>query len=519
MKHTPVMAASPSAFSPQDEFLRTEHLQKDLKGRSISGGVITLTAQGGKFALNILSTAILARLLLPADFGLVAMITTITGFLSVFKDAGLSMATVQREKISHAQVSNLFWLNAGISVVLSLLVLAAAPLIAWLYQTPQLTILTMGLSITFLLDGLAIQHQAILSRQMRFKDLARIDIGSMLMGLLVSVSMASAGWGAWSLVGGSVGTSLAGLCLTWGLSRWRPQMPLRSTGTRSLVSFGANLTAANCFTYFTRNADTFLIGRACGAEPLGLYTRATMLMRRPLDQLLGPITAVVMPMLSRLQNDPVRYRRTFLYLYEAIALIGLPITGLVLALARPIVLVLLGPKWEDAAVIFMGFSLAMPYAPLACAACWLFESQGRGREMLTSNSILSVLAIASFLIGIPWGALGVAISFSVSGMLIRLPILFYIAGGTGPVTRKDLWVSFAKNIVSWVVVFAVARGALYLCAGFAPILQLAICGTAGMAAAIGFALIYPPQRSVALRLWETLRAVIAARSLKAADKE
>jgi PST family polysaccharide transporter len=513
------MADLPPAFSPQDDFLRTEHLHKDLKGRSISGGVITLTAQGGKFALSILSTAILARLLLPADFGLVAMITTITGFLSVFKDAGLSMATVQRENISHAQVSNLFWLNAAISVVLALIVLAAAPLIAWLYKTPQLTVLTMGLSVTFLLDGLTIQHQAILSRQMRFKDLARIDIGSMLLGLLASVSMASAGWGSWSLVGGAVTTSFSSLCLTWGLSRWRPQMPLRSTGTRSLVAFGANLTAANCFTYFTRNADTFLIGRVSGAISLGLYTRATMLMRRPLDQLLGPITAVVMPMLSRLQGDPERYRRTFLYLYEAIALIGLPITGLVLALAHPIVLVLLGPKWEPAAAIFMGFSLAMPYAPLACAACWLFESQGRGREMLVSNSILSGLAIASFVAGIPWGALGVAISFSVSGMLIRLPILFYIAGRSGPVTRKDLWSSFAKNIVSWVVVYGVARGMLYLCAGFIPIIQLLVCGTVGVAAAIGFALIYPPQRPVALRLWRTFRAVLAAKSLKAAVTE
>jgi len=504
----------PSAFSPQDEFLRTDHLQKDLKGRSISGGVITLTAQGGKFVLSLLSAAILGRLLAPADFGYVVSIMAVTAVLSVLKDAGLSMATVQREKISHAQVSNLFWLNALISALLCALVAAAAPLIGWLYRTPELTPLTIGLSVTFLLDGLSIQHQAILSRQMRFRDLACIDLGSMVIGLLVSASMAVKGCGAWSLVGGTVATSLAGLCLTWGLSRWRPQWPARRTGTRSLVAFGVNLTAANIFTYLTRNVDTFLIGRFYGAGPVGFYSRATVLMRRPLDQLMAPMTSVVMPMLSRLQSDPARYRRTFIYLLESIALVGLPITGLVLALAQPIVLTILGPHWKPAAAIFAGFSLAMPYAPLAYAACWLFESQGRGREMLATTSILSVLAIASFLAGIHWGALGVAISFSVSGMLIRLPILFYIAGRSGPVTRKDLWAGFAKNLPSWVVVFGVTKLMLYLCANFHPLIQLLICGPVGVAAAVGFALVYPPQRPVALRLWHTFRTVLAAKTLK-----
>lgn len=500
--------------TPQDEFLSTEHLQKDLKGRSISGGVITLSAQAFKFAWVMGSTAVLARLLTPADFGLVAMITTITGILSVLKDAGLSMATVQREKISHAQVSNLFWLNAGISGVLGLIVVVSAPLMAWFYRTPQLVGLTMALSVTFLLDGLSVQHVAILSRQMRFKDLSRIEIGSMMFGQATGIIMASFGAGCWSLVGAAIGTSLSGLGLTWGLSRWRPQMLKASSGTRSLVTFGANLTAANCFSYLTRSLDNVLIGRYYGADVVGLYSRATILLRRPLDQLMAPITAVVLPMLSRLQCDPGRYRRTFLRIYESIALVGLPIMALVLALARPVVLVLLGPAWESAANIVAAFSVATLYAPLAGSIFWLFESQGRGRELLVSSSILSPLAIASFFVGLPFGAIGVALSYSISGMLIRLPILFYNAGRRGPVTRSDLWAGFAKNLVSWVVVYVAASLMLHCCVSLPPYAQLLVCGPVGIGAAVALALCYPPQRRTALFLWSMFRTLLARKTSK-----
>jgi O-antigen/teichoic acid export membrane protein len=515
MKTSEPSGTAAAAVATQEAFLSTDHLQQDLKGRSVSGGVITLSAQAAKFVLTLASTAVLARLLSPSAFGMVAMITTVTGFLSVLKDAGLSMATVQREKISHAQVSNLFWLNAAISAVLGLLVVALAPLISWLYRTPQLVGLTMALSVTFLLDGLTIQHVAILSRQMRFKDLARIEVGSMLFGQCVGIGMAAYGCRAWSLVGAAVATSLSGLGLTWGLSRWRPQMATARTGTRSLVSFGASLTAANCLSYFTRSVDNLLIGRFYGAESVGLYSRATILLRRPLDQLMGPVTSVVLPMLSRLQGDPERYRRVFLQIYESIALIGLPITALVLALARPIVLVLLGPKWELAAGIVAAFSVATLYAPLASAACWLFESQGRGKEWLVSSSILSPLAVASFFVGLPWGAIGVAISYSVSGMLIRLPILFYIAGRSGPVRWKDLWIGLAKNLVSWVVVYGSASLMLRGCISLPPFVQLLICVPVGLGAAVALAVCYPPQRRVALRLWTTFQTMLVHRKTSA----
>jgi PST family polysaccharide transporter len=183
---------------------KTDHLLKNLRGRTISSVAVTMSAQAAKFALSLASTVILARLLSPRDFGLVAMVTTVTSFLFVFKDAGLSIATVQREKITHAQVSNLFWINIGISFLSGLIVAASAPLIAAFYHDGRLVRITLFLSTTFLLSGSTIQHQALLKRQMRFKAIALIEVSSMTVGVLVGVVMALLGYRYWSLVGSAL---------------------------------------------------------------------------------------------------------------------------------------------------------------------------------------------------------------------------------------------------------------------------------------------------------------------------
>ena len=219
----PSSPASPALADSNERHFRTDHLLANLKRRTLSGGFITLTAQSVQFALNLASIVILARLLSPRDFGLVAMGLTIVGFLRVFKEAGLSTATVQREGITHAQVSNLFWINVVVSGLIGLSVAAAAPLVAWFYHEPRLVGITLALSITFLLAGSAVQHTALLNRQMRFKAISLIQVGSVLAGVLVGVGMAWLKYGYWSLVGLNLTTSLVALLMTWWASRWRPQ--------------------------------------------------------------------------------------------------------------------------------------------------------------------------------------------------------------------------------------------------------------------------------------------------------
>jgi len=177
------------------------------------------------------------------------------------------------------------------------------------------------------------------------------------------------------------------------------------------------------------------------------------LVLRPLEQFLLPIDAVFLPTLSRLQSQPERYRSTFLRLYEAIAVTIFFFSSLLLALALPVTLVLLGRKWEQASAIFAGFTFMALQLPLSNAANWLLTSQGRGKDIFRASSIAAFLTLVSFIAGLPFGPVGVAIAFSASGLLIRLPILYYIIGRRGPVTTCDLWMGFLRHLPLWVVMF------------------------------------------------------------------
>jgi O-antigen/teichoic acid export membrane protein len=487
------------------EHFKTDHLLTNLKGHTISSGAVTMSSQGAKFLLSLVSTMVLARLLTPRDFGLVAMVMTVTSFLRVFKDAGLSIATVQRERITHAQVSNLFWINIAVSALCTLIVAASAPVIAWFYHNPRLIGITLLLAATFLISGSTVQHQALLKRQMRFKALALIEVGSMAVSVLVGVLMALLGYRYWSLVGSSLAMEVVALLLTWSVSRWRPQLPTRHSGIGPLVSFGAHRTAGDFILSLARGTDNLLIGRFYGSAAVGLYSRASALLIRPLEQFLSPINAVFIPVLSRLQSQPERYRSTFLRLYEAIALIGFLFTGLFLALARPLTLVLLGPKWEQAAVIFGGFTVAALCVPLANASAWLFTSQGRGRDMFVAQLINSFAIVFSFMVGLPFGPVGVAIAFSASNLLVRVPIYYFIVGRCGPVRTADLWRVFFRHLPVWIIVFLVTWLTLILFVNLAPLAQLLICAPVGGIAGVAFICSFGPQRQVAIHLLDTLR--------------
>jgi O-antigen/teichoic acid export membrane protein len=496
---------SSKAIDPNEKHLCTDHLLTDLKGRTISSAFVTIAAQGIQFVLNLGSIMVLARLLTPKDFGLFAMVATVMGFLRVFKDAGLSTATVQREGITHAQVSNLFWINVAVSGAISLILAAGSPIVAWFYREPRLVPITLILSSTFLFSGLTIQHTALLNRQMRFKAIALIQVSSMLIGVAVGIGMAWLNYKYWALVVSNLVTVVAAVPLTWLAIPWRPHPPSRRSGIRPLVSFGANLATGGLIVSLARGTDAMLIGRFFGPDPVGLYTRAAALLNRPMEQFLSPINSVFVPVLSRVQAQPERYRRTFLQVYEAMALVSFLSTGLLLALARPLTLVVLGRKWEQAAVIFAGFTIAALCTPLGAASSWLFASQGRGKDWLLTSSLLSGITVASFVVGLPFGPAGVAIVYSAASLLLGLPVLYYFAGRRGPVSTADLWIGIFRYFPLW----AVACGTTYvmrlLFANSAPLVQLVVCAPVGLIAGVILICTVTPMRRVAGGLVDIFR--------------
>jgi O-antigen/teichoic acid export membrane protein len=503
---------TPPAANASERHFATDHLLTNLRQRTISSGFVTAAAQGALFFLNLVYIMVLARLLVPQEFGLVAMVTTVMGFFRVFQDAGLSIATVQRQEITHAQVSNLFWVNVTLGGVTTVLVAASAPAIAWFYREPRLIGITLGLSVTFVLASSTVQHIALLNRQMRFKVIAIIDIVSMLAGCLTGIGVALWKYGYWALVGAFVTKVTIRLVLTWSISRWRPRLPSRDTQTWHLLSFGANITVGGFIYSLAQGADSLLIGRFLGAAAVGLYSRGSILLLRPLEQFITPIHAVLVPALSRIQCQHDRYRRTFLQVFEAMALISFLFAGLFLALSHPLTLAVLGPKWEGAAVIFAGFTIAALSYPLTTASTWLFASQGRGKDWVLTDSIVSIVTICSFLAGLPFGPAGVAISYSASCVLIQLPFVYYIAGRRGPVRRKDLWIGCLQHLPVWGIVCGTAWLTRTFVLDANPWTQLLLCSPVALLAGAAYIAVSTPSRRVAMNLFSIVRNLKNARA-------
>jgi len=437
------IAATISLRSPFDR----EHLKTDLKGRSVRSGVATMLGQGALFVIQTASTIVLARLLTPADFGMIAMVTAVTGFAALFKDLGLSMATIQKAEINHEEISALFWINVAVSAMIALITAAAAPAIAWFYGEPCLTLITVALSLVFLFGGLTVQHSALLQRQMRFKALAAIQVVSMLTGVVAAIAAAAMGTGYWALVIMQVVSAVFVAIGVWLLCEWRPGSPSRRTDVKSMLLFGANLTGFDIVNYFARNFDNILLGRFWGASTLGLYSRAYNIMMLPISQVRGPLTAVAISALSHLQNDPIRFKRYYIKLIILIAFITMPLMAFLFVCADQVILVLLGSQWLGAADIFKILCINAFIQPVQGTAGLVLVTLGQSKRYLTLGTISSIIIVISFILGLPWGAIGVAAAYTIASYLLLVPILWYCFKRT-PISIPDFFSAIVRPVIA-----------------------------------------------------------------------
>lgn len=496
---------------PSAELFDTAHLMGDLKGRSARGGAVTLVSQGGLFILQMGATVVLARLLIPADFGLIAMVAAFTGFAGLFRDLGLSTATVQRASITHAQVSTLFWINVGVSLLLALTGAALAPAVAWFYREPRLLAVTAALCGTFVFGGIAAQHTALLRRQMRYGRLAAVELTALAAGFAAAVWLALRGAGYWSLVGFTAVRELVAAVVSWCVSPWRPGRPVRASGVRPMLAFGGNLTGAGVLNYIGGTLDHVLLGWFWGPALLGLYAKANSLLRLPLNQLNPPLAAVAVPTLSRLVERPDAYRRGTLALLAQLAVVTGPLMALMIVGADWLIALVLGPQWTGAVPLFRILGFAGLLLPVWNATGWLFVSQGRTREHLHFHMIDSAAKVLSVLAGLPWGALGVATGVAVRYYVI-IPLLFYWCGRRGPVATRDFYRALAYPAMLTVLCFAVL-GLYRLAVG--EMMAVAGLGVAtGLTALTVFAglAVTPAGRALLVTLRDSVRAMAGGRT-------
>jgi len=419
----------------------------ELKERSVRSGAITLMDQGLATLIHMVSVVVLARLLTPEDYGTVTMVTAITGFIELFRELGLSSATVRTRGITHDQVSNLFWINVSLGGSITLIIAASGPILAWFYHKPELTLVAAGISLTSILNSLGTQHGALINRDMRFITMAVIRLSALLAGFLAALAVALSGGTYWALVANAVVTAVWHTAGNWIASGFHPGRYKKRVGLRPLVRFGANVAGSDIVSYIHRNVDHILIGRSWGAGELGLYNKAYSLLMLPVSNLRYPLNRVAFPALSRLQDEPRAFRAYFNRYCSLLSFLTMPIVAFLFASSEHVIRLFLGPRWIGAADLFSILALvAFIQAPAGLKGI-VQTSLGRGERLFRLSLFSGIAAVASFFIGLPWGARGVAIGYVISTYLILHPTLVYAFHDT-PIRTSDFYRSILKPTIA-----------------------------------------------------------------------
>jgi O-antigen/teichoic acid export membrane protein len=438
---------------------------------------------GADVVVRLVSTFWLARLLSPSDFGLIAMIVSITAIAEQFSELGLSTATIQSHDLTHQQVTNLFWINVGAGSFFALIICGLAPAIANFYGAPELMPMTLLISTTFVWGGLTVQHQALLSRQMKQSDMAAVRLAASFLSMVVAILLAIAHFGVWALVWREIARAFLVAVGMWLFCRWLPGWPRRDAATKTLLHYGSHLTLSQLVTACVAQVDRLIIGRFFGAVALGLYRQAQQLILTPIDQLRMPLYSVASPSLSILKNHPYRYRRYYERILLVISLAMMP-TGLFIAIyAEEITHVLLGPKWVEATAFLRIFGVVAALKPSFDMTTLVMLTTGLSKRLLAFYAAYNVVLVALMLGGIYWGPIGVALSNIVTLALAMFPLLYFSLRWT-PVTVTN----FLSAIRVPLVAASAMAGALLLIRNFVSNYGMTVSLVIGMAVA---GVIYP----------------------------
>jgi PST family polysaccharide transporter len=376
------------------------------------GVAFAFPTQVCRVIVHFASICVLGRLLTPNDYGIAGMVFTMAGFLELFKDGGLGLALVQAKHLSSEVVATLFWIVLLISVCLGGVMLNSGVFLAAIYREPRVAEVTWFFSIAIVANGLSVIPQSLLLREHRFGRLALVEIVASTSGVSVAIIVALNGGRYYALAFQPLAASLTLLSLCWIYSPIWPGRPRWTVEVRKALHYGVNLSAFGFVNYFARNLDNVLIGRYWGASVLGTYARAYTLLLAPISFINNPLASVYIPVLSRLQSNPELLRIHFLRGLSLATSISLPIAATSLVCSEEIVRILLGHEWLEVADIFRLLCISAPFQFCGNPFGWLFQSLGRTDRQFRWGIFASTIIVGSFFVGLPWGARGVALSYS-----------------------------------------------------------------------------------------------------------
>ena len=430
---------------------------KDLKEKTIRGGLARLCAQGADFTLRLVSLMVMARLLGPKEYGLVGMVTAFTGVLILFRDFGLSAAAIQQPVVTEEQKSTLFWINVLVGAGLVLVTIAMAPFIAAFYHEPRLIKVASALGCSFILNAAGIQHGALLQREMRFTAMAVVSITGLVVSTAVGIGGAMAGYGYWALVAMTLTQPLLTTIGFWLATAWVPGPPRRGVGIRSMMHFGGTVTLNGLVVYIASNFEKVLLGRYWGADALGIYGRAFQLVNIPTSNLNSAAGEVAFSALSRVQDDPPRLKSYFLKGYSLVLAMTMPMTAACALFADDMITIFLGPKWKAAAPIFRLLAPTILVFAIANPLSWLVMSLGLVKRALKMGLVIAPILILAYVAGLPYGPKGVALAYSTTMLLWVFPVIAWSVYGT-VISVKDILLTVSRPLVSGIVAAVLAFG-------------------------------------------------------------
>jgi len=446
-----VTPAGQDGSSPLDTARRDE-----LRGRSVRSGFVQLGAQMGQLVVMVASGMVLARLLTPADFGLLAMVTAITGLGYKIQHFGLPQAAVQHDEFSEEQAAALFWRTIELTAVGALGMALSAPLMVRFYEEPRLALIVLVFALAFAVRGLTAVHESVLMRRLRFGVLAAANLTAWTVGAAVGIALAWAGFGYRALVVQALVFAGVHTAMIWWRVEWRPgpRPPWSGEGgMASLLRYGSNLTGYRVLEYIARNMDRVLVGVVQGPQSLGFYDAAYRWSSYPMMQIATPLANVALAGLARVRHDPDAYRRScrsgFLPLFSVL----LPALVFFVVEAERTIFLLLGDQWGPAIPLFRILCVAGIGYSVTQVTKWLFLVEGKtGRQVRWGFFYLPVMALC-IVSGSPWGARGVAIGFAV-GTWLTMPTAVWAALRDSTLRQRDLYAVALRPATAAVVAAA-----------------------------------------------------------------